>query len=102
VNITAADRRASRDEVIAHAGAIRAAALDAGAADIRIGSDGTLVIRATDDGYRQVVEVASRASGIVGVYVHTIPDSVETSPAAQRDRSRTARLCGRDATSDPR
>lgn len=73
------ERRAAADEVRAHADAVRQAAHECGATDVRLLDDGTLVVRSDDLGYRHVIALVGRAREIVGGYVHVITDDV---PAA--------------------
>lgn len=75
-NAVVADRRATRDEVLAHADAIRriAAALALGAPGIR--QDGTVVVHSDEPGYHSVNRVSIETSRLVGAYVHVITDDV--------------------------
>lgn len=77
---TTTDRRASADEVRAHADALKNAAHEAGLTDVRILDDGTLVVHSDDEGLRQVIDLVGRARRIVDSYVHVITDDV---PAAE-------------------
>jgi hypothetical protein len=72
----AADRKATEPEVRAHAPEIRRLADELGLATPLLRKDGTLVIHASDRGYRAANRLSAAASGVVGAYVHVITDDV--------------------------
>ena len=72
----AADRKATRDEVLSHAAAIRALAADLDLTAPRLRDDGALVIHTTEPGYRTANRLSAAASQVVGTYVHVITDDV--------------------------
>lgn len=76
------DRKATRDEVVTHADALRELAQRYGYADVRLRSDGALVVRDDSLGYRRANRLAGAASRLVGAYVPVITDEV---PAAATD-----------------
>jgi len=71
-----ADRKATRKEVTAHREAIRELARDVGLADVRLRSDGTVVVHSNERGDRGVIRLSAAASERVGYYVHVITDDV--------------------------
>lgn len=73
---TVADRQATKDEVIAHAREIRAAASRFALTDVRVRSDGTVVVHSEEAGYRAVLRLSGFATELVGTYVHVITDDV--------------------------
>lgn len=73
---TTTDRKASVEEVRAHADALRALAAELDVAPVGVRSDGTVVVHAGAPGYRQALEMSARASALVGTYVHVITDDV--------------------------
>ena len=73
---TLIDRKATHDEVAAHAAAIRQLAVDLGLSDLRLRSDGTVVAHSDEAGYRSVTRLSAAASEFVGTYVHVITDDV--------------------------
>jgi hypothetical protein len=73
---TVADRQATKAEVTAHAGAIHAAASRLALTDVRVRSDGTVVVHSDESGYRAILRLSGLASGLVGTYVHVITDDV--------------------------
>jgi len=72
----AADRKATRAEVMSKAEAIRQLARSQGLAGVRLRDDGTLVIHSDEPGYRAANRFSMAASQIVGTYVHVITDDV--------------------------
>ncbi len=83
-NAVVADRRATRSEVVAHAGALRrlAAILKLGAPRLR--HDGAIVVHSDETGYRSVNRLSTEASSLVGAYVHVLTDDVPGADGAQR------------------
>lgn len=70
------DRKATRNEVAAHRGAIRELARGFGLVDARLRSDGAVVVHSPESGYRAVIRLSAAASELVGRYVHVITDDV--------------------------
>jgi hypothetical protein len=70
------DRKATSDEVLACAAALRRLAAELGLSDPRIRGDGTVVVHSDEAGYRAVTRLSAAASGLVGTYVHVITDDV--------------------------
>lgn len=79
-NIATTDRKATAEEVRAHARALRGLAARSGLETPRLRDDGTVVVRSPEPGYRTVLEFAGLAASEVGAYVHVITDDV---PAAR-------------------
>jgi hypothetical protein len=77
------DQRASAKQVRAHATAVRQAAGDVGATDVRLLDDGTVVIHSEVDDYSQVLALVRRARRIVGQYVDVITDDVPAAVGAR-------------------
>jgi hypothetical protein len=77
------DHKATVDEVVAHAAAIRRLATELSLRDLRIRNDGTLVVHSEETGYRSVTRLSSAASELLGTYVHVITDDVPGASAAQ-------------------
>ncbi len=73
---TVLDRKATPEEVEAHAESVRDLAADLGLGRVRLRGDGTVVVRSPEPGYRAVMRLAAAASEIVGSYVHVITDDV--------------------------
>jgi hypothetical protein len=73
---TLIDRKATSDEVKSHVVAVRQLAADLGLSDLRLRSDGTVVVHSDETGYRAVTRLATAASELVGTYVHVITDDV--------------------------
>lgn len=73
---TAADRKASADDVRAHVEELRQLAAEVGVTDVRLRDNGSVVVHSDEPGYRQVIELTKRLSPIVGCYVHVITDDV--------------------------
>jgi len=71
---TAADRVATRDEVLAQRDALRRLAGQHGLGAPRLSASGTVVIHSDDPGYRTVRVFATAASGLVGAWVNVITD----------------------------
>ncbi len=44
--------------------------------DVRVRSDGTVVVHSDEPGYRSVLRLSESASELVGTYVHVITDDV--------------------------
>ncbi len=72
----AADRKATRLEVVAHAQSLRDQAAQLGLSPLRIRDDGTLVIHSDEPGYKTANRLSALASQVVGTYVHVITDDV--------------------------
>lgn len=68
------DRKATAEEVRAHADALRVHAQTAGVTDLRLFEDGTMVVRSDGPGYREAFNFSFLASESVGCYVHVITD----------------------------
>jgi hypothetical protein len=79
----AADRKATRPEVVAHAKSLRDHAAQLGVSPLRVRDDGTLVIHSEDPGYKTANRLSATASQIVGAYVHVITDDVPGATTAQ-------------------
>ena len=79
----AADRKATRDEAVAHASSLRESAARLGLGSLRIRDDGTLVIHSDDPGYKTANRLSVIAGHVVGAYVHVITDDVPGAAAAQ-------------------
>jgi hypothetical protein len=77
------DQRASADQVREHAAAVRQAAHDVGATDVRLLDSGTVVIHSEVDDYSQVLALVRRARRIVGQYVDVITDDVPAAVGAR-------------------
>lgn len=80
MNIATTDRKATADEVRAHAAALRQLAERSSLGEPRVRDDGTLVVHTDEPGYRAVLEFAAQAAAEVGTYVHVITDDA---PAAR-------------------
>lgn len=78
----AVDRRATREEVLAHRVRLREFAAAAGLVDPRVGPNGVVIAHPPDAGYRATVRFARDATAVVGAWVQTITDDV---PAAKVD-----------------
>ena len=68
------DRKATAEEVRAHADALRRHAVAVGVTDLRLFDDGTVVIHSESEGYREAFDFSFLASESVGCYVHVITD----------------------------
>ena len=68
------DRKATVEEVRAHADALRRYAAAVGVTNIRVDSSGTVLVRSDHPGLRQVLDLSDLISEEVGCYVHVIPD----------------------------
>lgn len=79
-NTATTDRKATADEVRAHAQTLRGLAARSGLEAPRLRDDGTIVVRNSEPGYRRVLEFAGQAATEVGAYVHVITDDA---PAAR-------------------
>jgi hypothetical protein len=79
-NTATTDRKATADEVRAHAQTLRDLAARSGLETPRLRDDGTIVVGSSEPGYRRVLEFAGQAATVVGAYVHVITDDA---PAAQ-------------------
>jgi hypothetical protein len=79
----AADRKATRPEVVAHAETLRDQAAQLGLSPLRIRDDGTLVIHSEEPGYKSANRLSAIASQVVGAYVHVITDEVPGATTAQ-------------------
>jgi hypothetical protein len=78
----AADRKATREEVLGRAEAIRRLALDLGLAGLRLRDDGTVIIHSDEPGYQVANRLSLAASRTVGAYVHVITDDVPGAASA--------------------
>lgn len=76
----AVDRRATREEVLAHRERLRDLAGAAGLVDPRVGPNGVVIAHPPDDGYRATLRFARDATAVVGAWVQTITDDA---PAAE-------------------
>ncbi len=79
----AADRKATREEVLARAPAIRQTALEFGLPPLRLRDDGTVVMHSDEPGYRAANRLSAAASRVVGAYVHVITDDVAGAASAR-------------------
>ena len=79
----AADRKATRPEVVAHAESLRNQAAQLGLAPLRIRDDGTLILHSDQPGYKTANRLSAIASQVVGAYVHVITDDVPGATTAQ-------------------
>jgi hypothetical protein len=79
----AADRKATREEIVAHADAVRQSATQLGVGRLGLRDDGTLVIHSDDPGYGSANRLSIAASQVVGAYVHVITDDVPGAAAAR-------------------
>ena len=100
----AADRKATRDEVVAHASSLRESVARLGLGSLRIRDDGTLAIHSDDPGYKTANRLSVIAGHVVGAYVHVITDDV---PGAAVSSGNCDRRGGpdqphRDPGTDPR
>ena len=77
--VAVSDRKATRDEVVAHAGDIRRLATELDLGEPMLREDGAVVVRSPESGYRLVTRLSAAASVLVGAYVHVITDDA---PAA--------------------
>jgi hypothetical protein len=77
---TAADRVATRGEVLAHREALRSLAYAHGLTAPGLAASGTVVIHSDDPGYQGVRTFATKASELVGAWVNVITDDA---PAAR-------------------
>lgn len=82
-NTAATDHKAGAGEVHARAPEIRRLAADLGLPAPRLRDDGTVIIHATDAGYRTANHFSSAMSHIVGTYVHVITDDVRGAASAR-------------------
>lgn len=73
---TTTDRKASASEVRTHAEEVRRLAKEVGVSEPRLRTDGTVVVRSEQPGYRDVVVLSQRLTDLVGCYVHVITDDV--------------------------
>lgn len=80
MNVATTDRKATADEVRAHAAALLQLATHSGLGEPRVRDDGTLVVHTSEPGYRAVLDFAAQAAAQVGTYVHVITDDA---PAAR-------------------
>jgi len=78
-----ADHKATREEVLAWAGAIRQAAQKLGLPALRLRDDGTVVIHSDEPGYHAANQLSADASRVVGAYVHVITDDVPGAASAR-------------------
>jgi len=78
-----ADRKATVEEVTAHAREIRRVAADMGLGAPRVRDDGTVVVHVTDPGYQAANRFSAAASEAVGAYVHVITDDVPGAASAR-------------------
>lgn len=73
-NIVVDDRRASREEIVAHQAKLMELAEQRGLTNLRVRDDGALLVTAPEPGYRAVARFGGRASEIVGAHVYVITD----------------------------
>jgi hypothetical protein len=73
---TLIDRKATSEEVMTHAAALRQLAADLGLSRPRLRRDGTVIIHSDEAGYRAVTRLSAFASQLIGTYVHVITDDV--------------------------
>lgn len=77
------EHKADAGQVRAHAIEVGQLADNLGLLPPRLRDDGTVVIHATDAGYRTANRFSARASTIVGAYVHVITDDVPGAASAR-------------------
>ena len=70
------DRKATLDEVVAHAEVLRGLAADQGLRSVGLRDDGALIIHSEEPGYRTANRLSIAASQVVGAYVHVLTDDV--------------------------
>ena len=73
---TLVDRKATSEEVMSHAAALRQLTAGLGLSDPRLRGDGTVIVHSDETGYRAVTRLSAAASELVGTYVHVITDDV--------------------------
>lgn len=79
----AADRKATHEEVLAHADALRQLALALGLTGLRVREDGAVVIHSNEPGYQVANRLSLDASRAIGAYVHVITDDVPGAVSAR-------------------
>lgn len=79
-SVATGERTATRDEVIALRGDLRAMAERHNLTEPRVDDVGTIIVRSPQPGYAAVRRFAVEASALAGVWVNVITDGV---PAAQ-------------------
>jgi hypothetical protein len=80
---TMADRKATDDEVRTRAAAIRQLAAGLGLSQVRLRTDGTVVVHTPESGYGSVRRLSARATEMVNIYVHVITDDVPGAAGAK-------------------
>ncbi len=80
--VVGVDRKATRDEVIAHADDLRRIAVLQGFAKVQLRSDGAIIVHDETPGYKRTNRLAASATEVVGAYVPVITDDV---PGAEED-----------------
>ena len=68
------DRRATRDELVPHRGALRKLAGNRGLSNLRLRDDAAIVLTTATPGYRDVASFVNEASELVGAYVYVVTD----------------------------
>ena len=68
------DRRATRDELVAHRGALLELAGARRLSNLRLRDDAAIVLATTRPGYRDVASFVNAASELVGAYVYVVTD----------------------------
>ena len=81
-NLMAADRSATRAEVLAARKPLRELAGRHGLTEPRVDAAGTVIVHSDEAGYASVMRYADASAKTVGVWVNVITDDV---PAAQVD-----------------
>ena len=68
------DRRATREELLAHRDALLSLAAARGLSNLRVRDDAALVVTPSGPGYRQIAGFVDVASELVGASVYVVPD----------------------------
>lgn len=68
------DRRATRDELLAHRSALLELAGELDLSNLRLRGDAAIVLTAARPGYRDVARFVDAGSELVGAYVHVVTD----------------------------
>jgi hypothetical protein len=76
------DRRATRDELLAHREALLSQAAARGLGNVRLRNDAAPVLTTSNPGYRDVASFVNTASQLVGAYVYAVTDDTPGLEAA--------------------
>ena len=76
------DRRATREELLAHRDALLSLAAARGLSNLRLRDDAALVLTTASPGYRNVAGFVNLASQLVGAYVYAVTDDTPGLKAA--------------------